>query len=333
MATGQGTEFSGSGLSSPMRVVLSFDIEVWCDGWDHLDASFPAAFKRYVYGRSVAGDYALPMTLEILRRHGLQGVFFVEPLFAARFGIEPLQEIVGLIRAAGQEVQLHLHPEWSDEIKPRPFPGADVKRQHLCYYSLAEQIQLIALGRDLLSRAGGGLASAFRAGSYAANADTFTALRANGITLDSSLNPCFAISGQDLPVQRTSNQAIAHQGVQGVPVSVYQDGLGRLRPAQLSAAGLTELQEVLSKAQVAGQTQFVMVSHNFELLKPGSSNPDWTMVRRFDALCEHLASHPQAFQVGALTAPDLALTHEPPLPKASMQATLRRYAEQMRRRF
>lgn len=316
-----------------MRVVLSFDIEVWCDGWANLGANFPGAFKRYVYGRSAAGDYALPMTLEILRRHGLHGVFFVEPLFAARFGIEPLREIVGLIRAAGQEVQLHLHPEWTDEIKPRPFPGASVKRQHLCYYSLAEQTELIAMGKDLLIRAGGGEASAFRAGSYAANADTFAALLANGIRLDSSLNPCFAISGQDLPVQRRSNQSIVHRGVQAVPVSVYQDGLGKLRPAQLSAAGLAELQEVLSKAQAAGQTQFVMVSHNFELLMPGSCKPDWTMVRRFDGLCEFLARHPREFQVGCLAAPAVAPHREPPLPKASLPATLRRYAEQMRRRF
>jgi hypothetical protein len=31
-----------------MRVHLTFDIEVWCGGWDRLDASFPAAFDRYV---------------------------------------------------------------------------------------------------------------------------------------------------------------------------------------------------------------------------------------------------------------------------------------------
>jgi peptidoglycan/xylan/chitin deacetylase (PgdA/CDA1 family) len=43
---------------------------------------------RALYGRSPAGDYALPKTLEILDRNGLKGVFFVEPLFAARFGVD-----------------------------------------------------------------------------------------------------------------------------------------------------------------------------------------------------------------------------------------------------
>jgi protein-tyrosine phosphatase len=78
---------------------------------------------RALYGRSPAGDYALPKTLEILDRNGLKGVFFVEPLFAARFGVEHLATIVDLIRAGGHDVQLHLHPEWSDELRPLPFPA------------------------------------------------------------------------------------------------------------------------------------------------------------------------------------------------------------------
>jgi len=82
-----------------MKVLLTFDVEVWCNSWEHLDKLFPSAFDRYVYGHSRHGSYALPKTLEILNTHGLQGVFFIEPLFAARFGLSYLQTIVNLIRA------------------------------------------------------------------------------------------------------------------------------------------------------------------------------------------------------------------------------------------
>lgn len=85
-----------------MNVFLTFDIEVWCNGWDDLDGSFPGSFERYVYGHSADGDYALPQTLAILNKHGLKGVFFVEPLFATRFGAEHLATIVRLIRGAGK---------------------------------------------------------------------------------------------------------------------------------------------------------------------------------------------------------------------------------------
>ncbi len=63
-----------------MKVYLTFDVEIWCNGWDDLDGRFPSSFERYVYGRSRHGDYALPKTLEILAGTGLTGVFFVEPL-------------------------------------------------------------------------------------------------------------------------------------------------------------------------------------------------------------------------------------------------------------
>ena len=59
-----------------MNIYITFDVEIWCGGWEDLDTRFPPQFNRYVFGRSKLGDYALPKTLEILDRHGLKGVFF-----------------------------------------------------------------------------------------------------------------------------------------------------------------------------------------------------------------------------------------------------------------
>ena len=100
-----------------MDVFLTVDVEVWCDGWDNIDTKFPDAFQRYIYGATSRGDYGLPYQLNQLGEHGLIGVFFVEPLFSTRFGSAPLAEIVGLVREAGHEIQLHLHTEWVDESK------------------------------------------------------------------------------------------------------------------------------------------------------------------------------------------------------------------------
>lgn len=315
-----------------MRVYLSFDVEVWCDGWSNLDSKFPASFDRYVYGRSAKGDYALPKTLEILQNHGLRGVFFVEPLFAARFGEHYLAEIVDLIRNAQQDVQLHLHPEWADEIRPLPIPGATRKRQHLCYYDLSEQTVLIALGKHLLQAAGGAKPTTFRAGSYAANADTFRALRANGIALDSSLNSCFEISGHDIARDVQSNAPLWQDGVQSYPISVYRDGLGRARPAQVNAAGFDELRATLLQAERQGQTDFVIVSHNFELLKPGSNEPDPVVVRRFRKLCAFLARHADRFEVSTFAATQPPTTPQP-WPRAPLASTLTRHIEQLWRRL
>lgn len=314
-----------------VNVYLSFDIEMWLDGWIDLDRKFAAGFQRYYYGRSAAGDYALPKTLEILNRHGLTGVFFVEPLFSARFGARHLDEVTGLIAAAGQDIQLHLHPEWTDEIRPALLPDVSCKRQHLSHYSLQEQTTLIGVGRNLLQVSTGRPVTAFRAGSFAANRDTYRALCANGITVDSSLHAAYDFSAGSIQDIGRCDSLRVIDGVATYRVTVIQDGFGRQRPAHVAACSDGELRAALFDAAAHGVRHFVIVSHNFELLKPGSSQPEPVLVRRFDRICRFLAEHRDLFRVGPypLSAPGTAAPPPEPQPVAGALATAWRHVEQL----
>jgi hypothetical protein len=314
-----------------MNVHLTFDVEVWCNGWGELDSSFKGSFDRYVYGSSRHGQYALPKTLEILNRNSLHGVFFVEPLFAARFGLEHLQTIVKLIRDAGQEVQLHIHPEWTDEITPAIILDNEKKRQHLTYYSVDEQTRLIAFAKDLLERAGSGPITAFRAGSFAANYDTFEALRRNAILIDSSLNRCYSVSGQGIKRAAQVDSPFVINGVSTYPVTVFRDGFGKNRPAHVAACGREEMRESIASAKAAGLTDFTIVSHNFEMLKPGGSEPSWVVVRRFERLCAYLAEHSADYPVTNYSPLNgtSAESKTTTTPAATLLSTARRHAEQL----
>lgn len=318
-----------------MKVYLSFDIEVWCNSWAELDQRFPAAFERYIFGRSARGEYALPKTLEILRRHGLRGVFFVEPLFAARFGLAHLRTIVDLIASAGQDVQMHLHPEWTDEIAPPLIDNVSSKRQHLIHYSTAEQTALVGHGKCMLEGVGAGPVTAFRAGSYAANRDTLQALAANGIGIDSSLNVLVEESGSGFRPARGWSPWLRVDGVEEFPIGVFSDGSGRWRPAQIGACSFEELRDALQTAERQGCEHFVIVSHNFEMLKPGTSSPDWVVVRRFERLCAYLQRHPDRYSVGSFqaTAKSVSDETETPVPHANRTGTARRWVEQAWRRL
>jgi hypothetical protein len=316
-----------------MRVVLTFDVEVWCKSWKSLDMDFPKAFSRYVYGRSKAGDYALPHTLKILKRNNLKCVFFVEPLFAARFGRKYLDTIVMLIREAGHDVQLHLHPEWADEIYPPPLPDIPGKRQHLCHYSQDEQIWLIALGKDLLQQAGGAPPTAFRAGSFAANRDTFVALAKNGILQDSSIDATRPYSVADMREFLNVQPHSKIGAVEVYPLSVFRDGIGRLRQAQIGACSAAELVQAMYRAQKIGWSHFVVLSHNFEMLKPGLTDPDWIVVHRFEQICSFLGRHKDSFSVGNFDGVKSDASSAPiAMPQVGLTATGRRYAEQALRR-
>lgn len=319
-----------------MQVFLTFDIEIWCNGWNDLDAVFPESFDRYVYGRSPHGDYALPKILSILGMHGLKGVFFVEPLFAARFGTQYLEIVVKLIRDAGQEVQLHLHPEWTNEAIDPIIENCAVKRQHLTDYTLDEQTALIARGKKMLERAGSGPITAFRSGSYAANRDTFEALQRNAIFMDSSLNRCYDVSAPDLRLVNDFNAAFEVRGVRTYPVTVFKDGFGRDRPAQVGACSFDEMHDALWSARQSGKSSFVVVSHNFEMLRSGSCEPDWFVVRRFESLCALLGQNAQQFTVrgfGPAMRFEPAGMTEGPAQHARWTSTARRFVEQGLRRL
>jgi len=316
-----------------MKVYLSFDIEMWTNGWSDLDAQFESSFQRYYIGRSKSGDYALPKTLEILDRHGLKGVFFVEPLFSARFGAGHLDTVTALIDQAGQDIQLHIHPEWTDEIRPPLIEDIARKRQHLSYYTLAEQTALIGAAKQRLEASIGRPVTAFRSGSYAVNRETFQALKANGIAIDSSLNAVYDLSAGTIDGLGDTDSLRQIDGVSSYRVTVFRDGLGRLRPANVGACGFAELRQVLLDAQRRGVRHFVIVSHNFEMLKPGSSHPDRIVVARFERLCRFLAEHRSQFEVGVYgplaSASNVAVE---PRPVASLPTTAWRYVEQIARR-
>lgn len=171
-----------------LNVFITTDVEIWCNGWDNLDEKFQEAFQSCIYGVTIKGNYGLPVQLKMLQDYGLLGIFFVEPLFATRFGEQPLTDINGLINDAKQEIQLHLHTEWVDKSLEPIIQNGSIKRQHLSYYSLEEQKILIKKGSTLLNNNGCSNIQAFRAGNFGANLDTLTALEYNNIYIDSSYN-------------------------------------------------------------------------------------------------------------------------------------------------
>ena len=318
-----------------LDVFFSVDVEVWCDGWDNLDEKFPDAFRRYVYGQTARGDFGLPYTLQVLRDYDLKGVFFVEPLFSTRFGSQPLEEIVGLIRDGGQEIQLHLHPEWVDESVEPLLKNISGKRQHLRYYSCVEQEILVAAGKRLIAQAGGGECTAFRAGSFGFNRDTLKALVANDIRFDSSYNATiFGLDSGVAPGQ-VMVDAFECEGVQEYPMTVYDDGTASLRHVQLTACSHREMEGLLWQALESGRRTFMILSHNFELLNKSRLRPDDVVVSRFRQLCAFLDRNRDSFKVRGFEglSPDPVMQQPAPLKSPVWKTAMRVLEQAGRRRF
>jgi hypothetical protein len=317
-----------------LDVFFTVDVEVWCGGWDDIDEKFPSAFQRYVYGRTAGGEYGLSYKLKLLEEHGLLGVFFVEPLFASRFGLQPLEEIVGLIKKHGQEVQLHLHPEWVDE-SIETIVAVENKKPLLRQFSLDEQTTLIATGMQLIEKAKGGKVNAFRAGNFGFNRDTLSALAANGIAFDSSYNATILGPDSGVMPSHTLVEPVRCEGVYEYPMTVFNDGTRSLRHTQLTACSYREMEGLLWQALERERKAFVILSHNFELLNSALDRPAKVVIERFQKLCSFLDRNRDCFRVRGFRElePSTVTVQPPPLSSPLWKTGLRAMEQLIRRGY
>lgn len=265
----------------PTRVFLTVDTELM---WRHHAAGLPLAeiAARSLEPAGVGIGYQLRRFAE----HGLKATFFVDPMPAVAHGLDPIRRVVEAILAAGQEVQLHLHPNWAAARDDDRSAAASFE---LIDYNFAEQRDLIAAASDLLVAAGAPRPIAFRSGSYSASDDTLAALADLGIRYDSSHNgsehPWPSAIG--LPVRQIA--PVEHRGVIEVPVTLIEDLRGHLRHFQICALSTAEMRDALDHAVAAGHAAVTIVSHGFELANRSGTRPNAVHLARFDALCAMLA--------------------------------------------
>lgn len=289
-----------------MKVLITVDTEVWPDspGWPHTPLGSAQDCARelawYFYGGEGADAPGIPYQLQVFAAAGLKATYFIDPLFSFALGAEPLRTVVGLVRQHGQEVGLHLHPEWLTDRRCVGLPA--FKGPLLGHYSADEQSALIRAGAARLAEAGAGHLNAFRAGSWSASRATLRALAENGIAFDSSLNASFDVSFPDLPDRAVHLQPVKLDGVWEFPVTGFVDRLpAARRPLHVCACSLAEFRTVLEHAAATGWFAVVLVLHSFEFVRVdrlagGRPGPQRLLARRFEQLCAYLAANRDRFQ-------------------------------------
>jgi hypothetical protein len=171
----------------------------------------------------------LPRCLETLGDHDLKACFFVDPMPALVYGIEPVRGMVEPILAAGQDVQLLLHPVWQSVAEG----VAEGARFELTCYDVEDQLDLIETARDLLVEAGAPAPVAFRSGGYAADVRTLAALLQAGLRFDSSHRS----NGSSLPFEPDLAGPADLGGLVEVPVALrLGPGSGDEAEARLDSA-------------------------------------------------------------------------------------------------
>ncbi|MBJ6723680.1 polysaccharide deacetylase family protein [Geomesophilobacter sediminis] len=278
-----------------LNVLFTIDTELWPHSPSWREDRLCDDYARDIQGTTASGDFGIGYQLDTFREHGLKAVFFVESLFASVTGIEHLQQTCRQIIEAGQEVQLHLHPEWVEHGSAPEIAG---KGKFLWQFPREEQEVLLRVALENLGRCGVTSPNAFRAGNYGADNDTIRALHDLGIVFDSSYNYPFLGTQCGIETEKWLLQPEDLFGVREVPISFFSDYPGHYRHMQLCACSAAEMEGLLMEAWRRGCHCIVIVSHSFELIRrnrrPAVPNP--LVIDRFQKLCRFLTAHGDKFR-------------------------------------
>lgn len=301
------------------NVLLTIDTELRWSG-----AVAPASWEELFERSFDPAGVGIPYQLAKLAEHGLKAVFFVDPMPAAHFGIEPIRRMIAPILEAGQSVELHLHAQWANLRD-----GAPSGSFELIDYDEAQQRTYLEQGLALLMEAGAPPPAAFRAGSYSANDVTLRAAASVGLRYDSSHNGAAhpwpgAIS---LPVMAIA--PVLHQGIIEIPVTVIADR-AKPRHFQICALSMSEMRAALRHAVRHDHPVVTVVGHSFELATRSGRAVNHVHRRRFDALCAFLGDNRDAMPTRTFAELDgLALdATASPLPNSRLR-THARQVEQL----
>lgn len=292
----------------------------------------PSAVDRAEnYARSIAcitPDCPVGIThkLALLAQYGQKAVFFVDPMPALVWGVAAIEDIVGPIIAAGQDVQLHCHTEWLEHAgDDHPLSSKRVGR-NISDFLFEEQCELLTYARDTLMAAGAPRPVAFRAGNYGANDDTLRALAAVGIGYDASHCPALPDGACRISLGPECRDPVAHMGVIEVPVGTIGTMGGGQRHAQITALTLAEMLAAIRHARDHGRESFSLVSHSFELINRRKLAVNPIVRRRFTGLVRALATM-RGIETGTFTQSPPPLPTAPdqsqPLPASSVRTGMR----------
>jgi len=294
-----------------------------------------AADRAENFARSIAcvtpeGPAGITHKLDLLAEHGQKAVFFVDPMPALVWGVAAIEDIVGPILAAGQDVQLHCHTEWLAPAGPANPLASKATGRNLADFAFEDQCAILDYARATLIAAGAPAPVAFRAGNYGADDDTLRALAMLGIDYDTSHCPALVGTGAcRIGLGAEHRDPVGHMGVLEVPVGAIGTIGGGLRHAQITALTLGEILSAIRHARDDGRTSFTLVSHSFELINRRRQAVNPIVRRRFHGLIKALAGM-RGVTTGtyAATPPRLVLTGTNTALPACPLRTGRRIAEQ-----
>jgi peptidoglycan/xylan/chitin deacetylase (PgdA/CDA1 family) len=250
-------------------------------------------------------SHGLGFLLDTFATFDTKATFFVEAFNTYYFGDPPMRDLALRIRAAGHDVQLHLHPcwtyfrnrDWTDRLK------SDPPTDHMNGRPVELLRQWLADGIAIFERWGLDRPVALRTGSLMADRSVYQAMELAGVRIGSNIG---------LGVYRPEDPGLhffsgIHRVGEVIEVCVltYKDfEVGKRahhRTLTITGSSWKETRTLLLRAHQSNVETVVILTHPFEYVKCGRPDfsgllPNRINQRRLVRLCEFLREHRDRFE-------------------------------------
>jgi hypothetical protein len=223
-------------------------------------------------------EQGLGFILDSLGKFGMCGTFFIEPLQTAYFGDEPMGSTARRIVAAGQDLQLHLHPCWLHFRDDRWQKAGFVANDSCAGRTDAELDEMLQLGLESFSRWGVARPVALRTGGFCTDFAVFRAMARAGLPLASNIS-IGIFKPKEADLQVWGGRTLL-DGVLEVPALSYRSpqplrpGASAWRSLAITATSTAEMEALLWQAHHTGAQTVVVLTHPHEFIKRKSYRYD-----------------------------------------------------------
>src|SRR5881628_1932604 len=98
--------------AAALKVYFTVDTEASMGGaWSNPDR-FPTPAERHVFCRISDRPFGVPLIVDLMARYGFRATYFVETMATRVLGDADTASIFDYLLKHGQDVQLHLHPNF-----------------------------------------------------------------------------------------------------------------------------------------------------------------------------------------------------------------------------
>lgn len=287
------------------KVFITIDTEFSIGGAFNDPAKYSPVGEQAVYCKIGDRSHGLGFLLDTFKEFSTPATFFIEVLNRYFFDDQPMRDIALQIKAAGQDLQMHLHPcwtyfknpDWMDNLKQNP------PSDHMNQRSHQQLCEWINDGLEIFARWGLDRPVAMRTGSLMTDAAVYIAMEASGIRVASNVGV-----GLFQPKEPELNLYSGLHKVGNVleaPVLTYierQCGKHvKHRLLTVTGASSTETRALLLKAYNSGVDAVVILTHPFEYIKCSYLGYSTMFVnkinqQRLKNLCAFLAENNDKFE-------------------------------------